>query len=167
MSRDFIKPNQQKSIRQKERDTTPDTNFLSLRAYNLFIKETKRKDISYKQFCAIPKKIHLKLVERLLKGRYSLRFPNFGSIKIVKTEHAIKEAKHTITNWKLYKETGIKVPYRNSHTDGAVYKFHLYPYSKRIVEFGFYDLRMSNKHKASLAQAIRENKINISSPPQY
>jgi hypothetical protein len=53
------------------------------------------------------------------------------------------------------------VPYRNSHTDGAVYKFHLYPYSKRIVEFGFYDLRMSNRHKTALAQAIKDNKLNI------
>ena len=161
MSRDFIKPNPQKQVRQKEKDTSSDTNFLSWRAYHKFLKDTKRKDITYKQFCAIPKKIHNKLVERLLRGRYSLRFPNFGSIKIVKTENAIKEGKHTITNWKLYHETGIKVPYRNTHTNGAIYKFHLYPYSKRIVQFGFYDLRMSNKHKAALATAIKENKINI------
>lgn len=163
MSRDFIKKNQSNFVRQKEKDTSSDTNYLLSNAYNLFLKETKRKDISYKQFCAIPQKIHMKLVERLLRGRYSLRFPNFGSIKIVKTENAIKEGKHTIINWKLYKETGVKVPYRNTHTDGAVYKFHLYPYTKRIVQFGFYDLRMSNKHKAALAQAIRDNKINIKS----
>lgn len=161
MSRDFIKPNPQKKVRVKEKDTTSDTNFLTLRSYHKFLKETKRKDITYKQFCAIPKKIHFKLVERLLRGRYSLRFPNFGSIKIVKTENAIKEGKYTITNWKVYHETGIRVPYRNTHTDGAVYKFHLYPYSKRIVQFGFYDLRMSNKHKSALAEAIRNNKINI------
>jgi len=167
MSRDFIKPNQQKQVRQKEKDTTSDTNFLSWRAYHKFLKETKRKDITYKQFCAIPKKIHIKLIERLLRGRYSLRFPNFGSIKILKTENAIKEGKHTIINWKLYHETGIKVPYRNTHTNGAIYKFHLYPYSKRIVQFGFYDLRMSNRHKTALAKAIRENKINISSSPQF
>jgi hypothetical protein len=163
MSKDFVKANKTPYVRQKERDTTSDTNFLSYKAYTMFLKETKRKDITYKQFCAIPKQIHIKLVDRLLRGRYSIRFPNLGSIKIVKTENAIPEAKRTIINWKLYKETGVKVPYRNSHTNGAVYKFHLYPYYKRIVQFGFYDLRMSNVHKANLAKAIREDKINISS----
>lgn len=160
MSKDFIKPNQRSTTRLKERDTSSDTNYLSLRAYYLFLKETKRKDITYKEFCGIPKRIHLKLMERLLRGRYAVRFPNLGSIKIVKTENALPQGKHTIINWKLYHETGIKVPYRNSHTNGAVYKFHLYPYYKRVIQFGFYDLRMSNKHKAALAQAIRENKID-------
>lgn len=161
MSKDFIKANQQKNPRQKEKDTTSDTNYLVLRAYHKFLKETKRKDISYKQFCAIPKKLHTKLMERLLRGRYTIRIPNLGSIKVLKTENAIPEAKHTIINWKVYNETGVRVPYRNSHTNGAVYKFHLYPYSKRIVQFGFYDLRAATKHKLALAKAIRENKLDV------
>jgi len=160
MSKDFIKPNKPTKVRQKERDTTSDTNYLSANAYKLFLKETKRKDITYKEFCNIPKRIHLKLMERLLRGRYAIRFPNLGSIKIVKTENALPKGKHTIINWKLYNETGVKVPYRNTHTNGAVYKFHLYTYYKRVVQFGFYDLRMSNNHKASLAKSIRENKID-------
>jgi hypothetical protein len=161
MSKDFIKANPQKNPRQKEKDTTSDTNYLVLRAYHKFLKETKRKDITYKQFCAIPKKLHTKLMERLLRGRYTIRIPNLGSIKILKTENAIPEAKHTIINWKVYNETGIRVPYRNSHTNGAVYKFHLYPYSKRIVQFGFYDLRAATKHKLALAKAIRDNKLDV------
>jgi len=163
MSRSFIRKNKQTTVRRKEKDTTSDTNYTALAAYELFLKETKRKDISYKEFCGIPKRVHLKLMERLLRGRYAIRFPNLGSIKIVKTENALKEGKHTIINWKLYNETGVKVPYRNTHTNGAVYKFHLYPYYKRIVQFGFYDLKVSNKHKAVLAQSIRENKIDIQS----
>jgi len=161
MSKDFIKANPQKNPRQKEKDTTSDTNYLVLRAYHKFLKETKRKDITYKQFCAIPKKLHTKLMERLLRGRYTIRIPNLGSIKILKTENAIPEAKHTIINWKVYNETGVRVPYRNSHTNGAVYKFHLYPYSKRIVQFGFYDLRAATKHKLALAKAIRDNKLDV------
>ena len=98
MSRDFIKANTQQKVRLKERDTTSDTNFLTLRSYHKFLKETKRKDISYKQFCAIPKKLHIKLMERLLRGRYTIRIPNFGSVKVVKTDNAIPEAKHTIIN---------------------------------------------------------------------
>ena len=163
MSKDFIRKNQQSTVRQKEKDTASDTNYTALAAYELFLKETKRKDITYREFCGIPKKIHLKLMERLLHGRYAIRFPNLGSIKVVKTENAIPKAKHTIINWKLYKESGIKVPYRNTHTNGAIYKFHLYPYYKRVVQFGFYDLKVSNKYKATLAQAIRENKIDIQS----
>ena len=77
MSRDFIKANQQKNPRQKERDTTSDTNYLALKGYHKFLKETKRKDISYKQFCAIPKKLHNKLMERMMRGRYTVRIPNF------------------------------------------------------------------------------------------
>ena len=161
MSKDFIKANPQKNPRQKEKDTTSDTNYLVLRAYHKFLKETKRKDITYKQFCAIPKKLHTKLMERLLRGRYTIRIPNLGSIKVLKTENAIPEAKHTIINWKVYNETGVRVPYRNSHTNGAVYKFHLYPYSKRIVQFGFYDLRAATKHKLALAKAIRDNKLDV------
>jgi hypothetical protein len=161
MSRDFIKANTQQKVRLKERDTTSDTNFLTLRSYHKFLKETKRKDISYKQFCAIPKKLHIKLMERLLRGRYTIRIPNFGSVKVVKTDNAIPEAKHTITNWKYYKETGIRVPYRNSHTNGAVYKFHLYPYFKRVIQFGFYDLRIATQHKKALFKAIKDNKIDI------
>ena len=163
MSKDFIRKNQQSTVRQKEKDTASDTNYTALAAYELFLKETKRKDISFKEFCGIPKKIHSKLMERLLRGRYAIRFPNLGSIKVVKTENAIPKGKHTIINWKLYKESGIKVPYRNTHTNGAIYKFHLYPYYKRVVQFGFYDLKVSNKYKATLAQAIRENKIDIQS----
>lgn len=161
MSRDFIKANQQTKPRQKERDTTSDTNYLALRAYHKFLKETKRKDISYKQFCAIPKKIHNKLMERVLRGRYTIRIPNFGAVRVIKTENALPEAKHTITNWKVYKETGIRVPYRNSHTNGAVYKFHLYPYSKRVVQFGFYDLRVATVHKKALSRVIKDNKLDI------
>lgn len=163
MSKDFIRKTKSSFVRQKERDTSSDTNYLALSAYEMFLKETKRRDITYKEFCGIPKKIHLKLMDRLLRGRYAIRFPNLGSIKVVKTENAIPKGKHTIINWKLYQETGVRVPYRNTHTNGAVYKFHLYPYYKRIVQFGFYDLRVSNKHKAVLAQAIRENKIDIQS----
>ena len=163
MSRDFIRKNQSPTVRKKERDTASDTNFVALGAYEMFLKETKRKDITYREFCGIPKKIHLKLMEILLHGIYAIRFPNLGSIKVVKTENAIQKAKHTIINWKLYHETGVKVPYRNTHTNGAVYKFHLYPYYKRIVQFGFYDLRVSNKYKQILAKAIRENKIDIQS----
>lgn len=163
MSKDFIRKNQQPKVRQKEKDTASDTNYVCLGAYEMFLRETKRKDITYREFCGIPKRIHLKLMERLLRGRYAIRFPNLGSIKVVKTENAIAKGKHTIINWKLYHETGVKVPYRNTHTNGAVYKFHLYPYYKRVVQFGFYDLRVSNKHKSVLAQAIRENKIDIQS----
>jgi len=100
-------------------------------------------------------------MERLLRGRYTIRIPNFGSVKVVKTDNAIPEAKHTIINWKYFNETGIRVPYRNSHTNGAVYKFHLYPYFKRVIQFGFYDLRVATQHKKALYKAIKDNKIDI------
>jgi hypothetical protein len=61
MSRDFIRKNQQPTVRQKEKDTASDTNYTALAAYEMFLKETKRKDITYREFCGIPKKIHLSL----------------------------------------------------------------------------------------------------------
>jgi len=80
MSKDFIRKNQQPTVRQKEKDTASDTNYVCLGAYEMFLRETKRKDITYREFCGIPKRIHLKLMERLLRGRYAIRFPTYGEI---------------------------------------------------------------------------------------
>ena len=101
--------------------------------------------------------VNTKMFEKLLTGSYSITLPKFGILKLIKVK-PIKEAKTRI-DWGLYRSQNVYAPYRNSHTDGYIYKVHMYFYDKRNPILSFFKFRLSQTHRRYLAKLIKNNEL--------
>jgi hypothetical protein len=135
-----------------------DVNYSNKKAYNQFLKETKRSDITYEMFSKIPQMVHERMISKMYSGAYSVRIPKLGLFRLLKV--APFGEPHATIDWGRYRKTGIWAPYRNTHTDGYIYKVHLYSYSKKFPELGFFRFRLAIKHQRHLAQLIKNNEIH-------
>ena len=146
------------TIEKKSRKRfTSDVNKSNLRAYKQFLKDTGRSDISYEMFSSIPELVNEKMFQKLLKGSYTIKIPKLGILKLIKVK-PIKEAKTRI-DWGLYNAQNVYAPYRNSHTDGFIYKVHMYFYEKKNPVLSFFKFRLSQKHRRYLAKLIKNNEL--------
>jgi hypothetical protein len=134
-----------------------DVNKSNIKAYKQFIKDTGRSDITYETFSSIPEKVNTKMFEKLLTGAYTIKLPKFGILKLIKVK-PIKEAKTRI-DWGLFNSQNIYAPYRNSHTEGYIYKVHMYFYEKKNPVLSFFKFRLSQKHRRYLAKLIKTNEL--------
>lgn len=144
--------------KQKQRKKLgSDINCSTLKYYRQFIKETGRTDITYKMFSEIPSLIHGRMIEKLYTQSYFIRIPELGSLKLLKVK--------PITNgdarvdWDYYNKTGERVLRRNSHTNGYMFKFHLYTYGKKHPIYNCFHFYPSRTHKRNMAKLIFQNKI--------
>lgn len=159
MSSEFIKPNQQiKKRREGRKDNWSDTNYLVYRAYFLFRKETGIRNITFKQFCQIPRRIHNKLLDRCLQGRYSARVPNLGVTRVVRFK--AKEGQHVIPDWVAFRETGVFTTKRLRSTSEGRHSFVTSMYSERNPEFRLYSFHISDTYRIKLSKQGKTTKVN-------
>jgi len=135
-----------------------DVNNSNKEAYAKFLKDTGRSDITYQMFSSIPALVHDKMIDKIFSGKYSIRIPKLGLLRLLKVNSVGGSYKRI--DWSRYQETGVWAPHRNTHTDGFIYKVHLYFYERKYPELGFFRLRLARKHQRRLAQLIFDNKIH-------
>jgi hypothetical protein len=135
-----------------------DINNTSIAAYRKFIKETGRSDISYETFSTIPVAMNELMFEKVKKGNYSVKIPKVGMLKLLKVTS--RGAAYSKIDWGRYNAQNIWAPYRNTHTDGFIYKLHLYFYEKKNPVLSFFKFRPAQKHRRHLAQLIKNNEVN-------
>lgn len=126
-------------------------------AYKKFVADTGRSEISYELFTDIIKGVNKKMFTKLLEGNFTIKIPKLGILKLLKVK-PIKDAKTRI-DWNLYNSSNVYASYRNSHTDGYIYKVHLYQYEKKNPVLSFFKFRLSQKNRRYLAQLIKNNEI--------
>lgn len=139
------------------RNLDSDVNLSNRKSYNKFIKDTGRTDITYEMFSTIPNMVHEKMVEKLYTQSYFIKIPGLGVLKLFKVKPFAKNGSRI--NWKHFQETGERVLNRNTHTNGYMFKVHLYMNNKKNPVLSCFDFVLSRKHKRHLAQLIFSNKI--------
>jgi len=145
-------------IPKKYKTYKSDVNYSTKKAYTEFLKETKRSDITYEMFSKIPPLVHEKIVSKLFSGSYSIRMPKLGLFRILKLQPF--EKTYSIIDWGRYRKTGVWAPHRNVHSDGHIFKMHLYSYVKKFPELGFFRFKFAVKYQRQLAQLIKNNQIH-------
>jgi hypothetical protein len=133
-------------------DVTPN-NFT---AYKKFVKETGRTDISYKKFQSIIEKMHEKVLEKVMTGRYKIRFPKLGLLSLIKVTPTKLLKK---IDWGRYHKDGVYTTYKNYHTEGMMYRIFFYLYERKYPYFGFYNFKLSKANQVKLGQMIKNNEI--------
>jgi len=101
--------------------------------------------------------VHARMVSKIFSGAYCVRIPKLGLFRLLKVLPLGE--RHELIDWGRYRKTGIWAPYRNTHTDGYIYKVHLYSYTKKFSELGFFKFKLAIKHQRHLAQLIKNNEI--------
>jgi hypothetical protein len=144
--------------KKKRNRIAADINNTNMVAYRKFLKETGRSDIPYKTFTTIPEVMNELMFEKIKKGNYSVRIPKLGILKLLKVTAMGSE--YSKIDWGRYNAEKIWAPYRNSHTNGFIYKVHLYFYEKKNPVLSFFKFKLAQKHRRHLAQLIKNNEVN-------
>lgn len=133
-----------------------DVNPSSKASYNEFVKETGNKDISYELFKRIIEGVNTKAVNTAMKGRYGIRFPKLGILKLIKVKPTklIKKI-----DWGRYRKDNVYTTYKNHHTDGYMYRLFFYLYEKKVIPFGFYNFKLARTAQRQMCVMIKENEI--------
>jgi hypothetical protein len=133
-----------------------DVNPSSTQAYKKFVKETGRSDISYEKFRTIILKVNEKVLEKVMTGRYKIRFPKIGLLSLIKVTPTKLLKK---IDWGRYHKDGVYTTFKNYHTDGMMYRIFFYLYERKYPHFGFYNFRLSKPNQVMLGQKIKNNEI--------
>jgi hypothetical protein len=151
-----MKKSDQPKVKQRK-NLISDVNCSNSESYRKFIKETGRKDITYEMFSKIPALVHEKIVERIFTQSYFIKIPDLGILKMIKVKPYGKRS--STMDWAYYNKTGEVVPKRNTHTNGYVFKVHLYTYIKKYPLLSCFDFHFHRRHRRNLAQLIFSNKV--------
>lgn len=145
-------------VKQKQRNKiTADINNSNKEAYKRFVQETGRSDIPYETFVKIPETMNDLMFQKVKKGVYSVKIPKMGLLKLLKV--TAKGADYSKIDWGRYNAQNIWAPHRNTHTDGFIYKMHMYFYEKKNPVLSFFRFRLAQKHRRHLAQLIKNNEV--------
>jgi hypothetical protein len=133
-----------------------DVNPSSKQAYKKFVQETNRSDISYELFRNIILKMNEKILEKVITGRYKIRFPKLGLLSLIRVTPTklIKKI-----DWGRYRKDGVYTTFKNYHTDGMMYRIFFYFYERKYPHFGFYNFKLSKPNQVMLGQKIKNNEI--------
>ena len=140
----------------KNRSFISDVNPSSKEAYSRFVKETGAKDISYKLFKRIVEITNKKILDKAMTGRYRVRLPKLGILKLIKVKPTKLLKK---IDWGRYKKDGVYTTYKNYHTEGYMYRVFFYLYEKKVIPFGFYNFKLARVAQRTITSKIKENEI--------
>lgn len=139
-------------------------SFQNRAAYKQFCEETGRTDISYDTFIKVPREVNRLAGEKVATGRYAVRFPNLGVLKVIATvpysNRLDKPGKvKTRPDWRHYNATGEmrRVPVGN--IDGKVYRLYFYPYFRKSPLLAFFTFKASPQMKKLLEKNIKSGKM--------
>jgi len=150
MSENQTNPKQRKNLES-------DVNMLNMSAYRRFLKDTGRKDISYEMFSSIPVLVHEKMINKLYSQSYYIKIPELGVLKLIKIKPFSKNASRV--DWNHFRKTGERVLNRNSHTNGYMFKVHLYLNYKRNPILSCFNFMLNRTNKRNLGKLIFNNKV--------
>ena len=133
-----------------------DVNPTTIQSYRKFVRETGRSDISYEKFQSIIDKMHEKILEKVMTGRYKIRFPKLGLLSLIKVTPTklIKKI-----DWGRYHKDGVYTTFKNHHTEGMMYRIFFYMYERKYPAFGFYNFKLSKPNQVRLGRKIKNNEI--------
>jgi hypothetical protein len=140
----------------KNRSFVSDVNPSSREAYSRFVKETGAKDISYDLFKRIIETTNKKILDKAMTGRYGVRLPKLGILKLIKVKPTKLLKK---IDWGRYKKDGVYTTYKNYHTEGYMYRIFFYLYEKKVIPFGFYNFKLARVAQRTITAKIKENEI--------
>ena len=118
-------------ITKERKNISSDVNYSTQKAYRLFQKETGRRDITHEMFVGIPPKVHSKMIKKIFSQSYYIRIPKLGVLKLLKIKPVTTS--NGRVDWDLFKKTGTVAYHRNTHSQGFMYKVHLYTYGKKLL----------------------------------
>ena len=133
-------------------------------AYERFIKETGRTDITYQEFKKIPPAVNKLVREKIATGRYAVRFPKFGLLKVIGTipysSQSGKSGKiKTRPDWAHYNKTKEMRRVPVGDIEGKVYRAYFYPYYRQFPVLGFFTFKTSSELKRLITYNVRNNKM--------
>lgn len=142
-------------LSKQRKNLNSDVNLNTKKAYNQFIKETGKTDIPYEIFTLIPKLVHERMIEKLYSQSYFIKIPDLGVLKMFK----VKPFRKYAVDWKRFSETKEIVKLRNTHTNGFLFKVHLYINYKKNPVMSCFSFYLARAHRRNLAKLIFNNKV--------
>lgn len=162
LNRDYEEANKEKKLKLPKFANI--FTYRSRKMYARFCQETGRHDITYEEFKAIPRKMNELIGKKIASGRFAIRFPNFGLLKVIgtvpyKNQLGFKGKEKTRPDWRHYNATGEmrRVPIGN--IDGKVYRLYFYPYYGQFPVLGFYTFKASPWMKKQIEEAVKSGKM--------
>lgn len=148
-------PTEKTRLSKQRKNLNSDVNLSTRKAYNQFIKDTGRTDIPYETFILVPKLVHERMIEKLYSQSYFIKIPELGVLKMFKVKPFVKYA----VDWKRFSETKEIVKLRNTHTNGFLFKVHLYINYKKNPVMSCFTFHLARLHRRNLAKLIFNNKV--------
>lgn len=138
--------------------------FGNKKAYERFIHETGRTDITYKEFKSIPPTVNKLIREKIATGRFAVRFPKFGLLKVIGTiPYSSQPGKSgkvkTRPDWEHYNKTKEMRRVPIGDIEGKVYRAYFYPYYRQFPVLGFFTFKTSAYLKKLITYNVRNNKM--------
>jgi len=133
-----------------------DVTLVNMQAYKKFVADTGRSDISYDKFKNIIPTVNREVLEKVMTGRYKIRFPKLGLLSLIKVKPTKLLKK---IDWGRYRKDGVYTTFKNHHTDGYMYRIFFYLYERRQPHFGFYNFKLSKRNQMALGNKIKNNEI--------
>jgi hypothetical protein len=139
-------------------------SFSNKAAYERFIRETGRKDITYKEFIAIPKAVNKSIREKIASGLYAVRFPKFGLLKVIGTVPYSSQSDKpgrikTRPDWAHYNKTKEMRRVPVGDMDGKVYRAYFYPYYRQFPVLGFFTFKTGLELRQLITKNALSNKM--------
>lgn len=133
-----------------------DVNPSSHKGYLKFVKDTGRTDIDYEKFRSIILTVNNMAMEKVMTGRYKIRFPKLGLLSLIKVvpTKLIKKI-----DWGRYRKDGVYTTFKNFHTNGLMYRIFFYTYERKYPHFGFYNFKLSKPNQVKLGKMILNNEV--------
>jgi hypothetical protein len=133
-----------------------DVNPSSREAHAKFVRDTGRKDIDYKKFRSIIITLNGMVLDKVMSGRFKIRFPKLGLLTLIKVlpSKLIKRI-----DWGRYRKDGVYTTYKNYHTNGLMYRIFFYTYERKYPYFGFYNFKLNKPNRQKLSKMILNNEV--------
>jgi hypothetical protein len=133
-----------------------DVNPSSFPVYQKFCKETGNTTLSFTEYSSIIATVNNLAMEKVMTGRYTIRFPKLGMLSLIKIKPTKLLKK---IDWGRYKKDGVYTTFKNHHTEGFMYRVFFYLYERKLPQFGFYNFKLSKPNQVKLGHKLINNEI--------
>ena len=140
------------TTKQTRNRVSSDISLCSQEYYKKFVKETGRKDISKKMYTKIIRDVHTKAMLKLLEGRYNIKIPALGLLKITSERNSVVDTFKS----NLYKT---RIFHDNPHTNGIIYHISFYPQYGSQGVMRMFRFRAMRNYQRLFAQKIFKNEF--------
>lgn len=142
---------QKTTTKQTRNRVASEVSLCSTKFYLKFLRETGRKDISKKTYSLIINEVNRRAMLKVLDGRYNIKIPAFGLLKLTKGPNMV--------DYKKSRQYKMRIFYDNPHTNGETFHISFYQQWGTNTVLKLYKFRAMRNYQRLFAQKIFNNEL--------